>query len=100
MTNILRKLEKYDDLDSQQKLFHPELAQDIALIQNEMSAMNDSDLEIAKEFLNNLAQDIETTIGDLEKELADKPQVMNQIQRTMDACLAYSKAPTQKDKKE
>ena len=100
MTDILRRLEKYEHLSLEQKIFHPELAQDINFIQKHMSSLNDNELNITKDFLGHLAKDIENKIGDLEKELAGRPQVMDQIQKTMEACLAYSKTPSKKETKE
>lgn len=97
MTDILRIVEKYTDLDVTQKLSHPDLAQDIAFIQNSMKSQSDEEIDRATEFLKNLMSDIEQTIGDLQKELDGKPEAMAQIKKTMEACLAYSNTPRQKE---
>ncbi len=97
MTDILRIKYKYNDLEATQKLSHPTLAQDIALIQKSMKAWSDEDQAQAKEFLNDLANDIQSQIATLEDELKDKPQVMDNIKKTMEACLAYSNTPSNKE---
>jgi hypothetical protein len=100
MTDILRRIEKYDDMDSVQTLSHPDLAQDITQIEKSLASANDGERTKAKEFLSRLAKDIETKIGEIEEELKRKPQVMANINKTMEACLAYSNTPKKKETKD
>ena len=97
MTDILRRIEKYEDMDSVQTLSHPDLAQDITHIEKSWASAHDDEQTKAKEFLSRLATDIETKIGEIEEQLKHKPQVMANINKTMEACLAYSNAPKKKE---
>jgi hypothetical protein len=94
MTDILRLIEKYDGLSDDKKLVHPDLAQDITLIQNSMETWSDEDQTKAKEFLMDLANGIQGRIHTIEEELKLKPQALENARKTMEACLAYNKART------
>jgi len=97
MTNILRLIKKYDDLNDTEKLSHPDLAQDIAWIQNHIDSWTGIEKNHATDFLKNLQGDLKNKIHEIEEELKNKPEAMQHVQKTMEACLAYSKTHTTKE---
>jgi len=90
MTDILRIIEKYNDHNGT-PLSHPDLAQDITLIQNAMPNASDNETTKATEFLKSLMGDIQSQIDKNTKELDGKTDAMDMLQKTTDACLAYLK---------
>lgn len=94
MTDILRLIEKYEVLDEDKIILHPDLAQDITAIATAIDKASADEKSTAKKFLENLATVIQKRIHDLEENLKSKPQAMDNVRKTMEACLAYSKART------
>ena len=90
MTDILRIIEKYTNHNGA-PLSHPDLAQDITLIQNAMPNASDDETAKATEFLKSLMGDIQSQIDKNTKELDGKADEMDMLKKTTDACLAYLK---------
>jgi len=90
MTDILRIVEKHTNHNGD-PLSHPDLAQDITLIQNQMPQATADEKTQATEFLKSLMGDIETQINDMKQELDGKAKAMETLEKTKEACLAYLK---------
>ena len=90
MTDILRIVEKHTNHNGD-PLSHPDLAQDITLIQNAMPTAMANEKEKATEFLKSLMGKIETKISEMSKELDGKADAMDMLKKATDACLAYMK---------
>lgn len=90
MTDILRIVEKYTNHNGA-PLSHPDLAQDITLLQNQMPRATAEEKEQAKEFLTSLMADIIDRIDTIKTELDGKAEVIDKLQKTTEACLAYTK---------
>ena len=96
MNQISRLLQKYQDQTFDEIISNPDLARDLQLINQGMESADDETQENARKFLNDLLGKIEVETNDLHKELDKKSETIDQIEKTKQACLAYSK---QKDRK-
>lgn len=90
MNDILRIIEKYKDQDGS-PVNHPDLAQDIQLIQDMLDEAPEQDQETAKDFLRSIMSEVEKEIEAIKGQLSDKGETFEKVQKIADACLAYSK---------
>lgn len=95
MSNIARILDRYEDYEVADIMMDDNLARDIQILEKELPNASKADEKRIKAFLNELILNINAQINTLNDELAKKPESLQRIQKSSDACLAYSK-PTGK----
>lgn len=82
----MRLLEKYQNMNHSEIMYHPDLAHDIALMEKELNNKDD-----VRQFLIKLLEAIETETDAIKAELNAHAETMDTFEKNTAACLAYLK---------
>jgi hypothetical protein len=93
----MRLLEKYQNMDHSDVMYHPNLAHDIALMEKELKTAPESQDEF-RQFLLNLLNAINQESDSIKTELSNHSNTMDMIEKNTAACLAYLKPKNTKGK--